>query len=302
LESIRAEWDRTSAADDRYKLAIDLSAARLRAYERDPRETLAEMRALIPRARALDGGSQELYLMVLFTMSDHQGTAGDPYGALGMIFEGAELSSRLRGGQDTLTYEWWTKMYFHAIMLGELDIAEHAARMQVEGTNAMLGSSSLYTTKANGRLARVLLTKGEKLEEAERVARASVEGLPDNLGWCDGWAVFHEALWAWAVRVNGDPQRALRIHREREAAYARPGSHGKISWAELIRWTEWAQCEMDLGVQAGDLASRLAQIEIMLQEAECNAGMLPADWPASSLTRAARERFERLKKPSPRGV
>jgi hypothetical protein len=187
-------------------------------------------------------------------------------------------------------------MYFVAMQLGDYETAEWAARQQLFGASSMLGPTSQYTTKAQGRVARVLLAQGKNLPEAAALAKAAYEGTPELMARFDGWAVYHELLYAWAVRLLGEPARAQRIIEDRYHASLYAKIERNISWVELIRRSELAQCRMDLAQAAGVLSSEAAQaIEFDVQEAECFARDMGPTWPASRLATQARARWNAMR-------
>ncbi len=295
LRSLRADIGQSMPGDSPTKIALDLAIIRLQTPEGDSRAALDAMPALLARARALpDTDSQWAVLSVLFDTQFHQSNMREFDAAMHTLSQGASLSSQLYGGMDQGTYEWWNNLYFVALMTQNFDIAEYAAREQLRGADAMLGPHSFYTTKAQGRLARSLLSQHKNLEEAERAARRAIDGAPEMLPIGEGWALYHELLWAWCIRLQGDPQRADRIIRDRMGNEVRAGRPVAVNWVELLRATELAQCEMDMGERAGDLPSRLPAIDALLSDAECWAEELGRDWPSVHLTEEARQRYDML--------
>lgn len=297
LLHIRAEVERSYRADSKHKVSLDLAILRATYAGTNARDALNAMPTILNRARLLPPADQDTAtLSVMFDVQEWQRAAGDNDAAIHTLAQGIVLSTRIYGGMDQATYEWWNNLYFLALQMGHLDIAEYAAREQVRGARAMLGPHSFYTTKAYGRLARTLLTQDKNLDEAEAAARAAVSGTPEELAKGDGWALYHELLWAWSIRLRGDPRRALQIMQDRTAAEVRAGRPGSVNWVELLRSTELAQCEMDLGTQQHDLPSRLPRVHALLLTAEACCVELGPDWPSVRLTAEARERYDSLKK------
>ncbi len=296
LREMRADLERDSAADSEDKMALDLAILRTDLMESRAAEGLEPIEGLLRRARTLEGGSGPAVLQVLFEKQLFERAAGDLSGAISTLREGAAMSAERYGGKDQRTYEWWSGLYTVAFDVQDLGLAEHAARQQVVGAEAMLGPHSFYTTKAHGRLARALLAQGKNLTEAERSARAAVDGAPELLAIGDGWALYHELLWAWAIRLRGDPVRAEAVIRDRVEVEANAGRPGSVSWVEIMRWTELAQCAMDRATLPGGGSTMspgaLLAVREMLATAERFAKELGPNWPSVQLFDAAQRRFE----------
>lgn len=295
LRAIREEMDSQSAADSAHKLTLDLYILKSEVTGTDPVAAVQTLRDMLHRAHALDGGTGPQTLGVLFEIQMAQLESGDFGGALATLEQGVVIATRFYGGMDQATYEWWSNIYFVALLMKDFARAEHAAREQVRGSQAMLGPHSLYTTKAYGRLARTLLTQGKNQEEAQRAAQASVEGAPELLASGDGWALYHEVLWAWAIRVGGDVDRAEAMIRHRMDVEAKAGRPEAVNWVEIARATELAQCAMDRAQRDGTLAARAGEIEAHLQVAERHARDLGQLWPWVHLSEVARERWETIR-------
>lgn len=295
LREVRAELEERSPADSPHKLTLDLYILRTTLKTSDPVAAVQSLRDMLHRAHAMDGGMGPHTLSVLFEVQAAQSDGGDLNGALVTLEQGAAISAKVYGGMDQATYEWWSNIYFVSLLMHDFDRAEHAAREQVRGAQAMLGPHSFYTTKAYGRLARTLLTQGKNLEEAERAARASVEGAPELLASGDGWALYHEVLWSWAVRAGGDVDRAEAIIRKRMEVEASAGRPAAVNWVEIARATELAQCAMDRAVRDGTIAEQADEVERWLRIAEQHARDLGEDWPWVHLTTLARERWETIR-------
>jgi hypothetical protein len=277
-------------------LLHDLMDARILGGERGPRAALERFPALLAAAESIIDTRDDALNGVLFEMQSQQRAAGDFFGALQTLGEGTARSTRQWGGLDPSTYEWWGGMYFVAMQLGDYETAEWAARQQLFGASSMLGPTSQYTTKAQGRVARVLLAQRKNLPEAAALAKAAYEGTPELMARFDGWAVYHELLYAWAVRLLGEPARAQRIIEDRYHASLYAKIERNISWVELIRRSELAQCRMDLAQAAGTLSPEAIQaIELDLQEAECFARDMGPTWPASRLATQARARWNAMR-------
>jgi len=292
VEEIRAQLAAGSLPDDSSLLILD--ASMLQAKTNTAAEAVAASKAvdgLLNRAAAIDGNPGPLTLMVLFQKQEYQRLAGDISGAMRTLEQGTDLSTRFYGGMDRSSYEWWGTLYFVSIQADDFSTAEHAARQQLMGAQAMLGPHSFYTTKAYGRLARALLSQGTKLAEAERAARQAIDGAPDLLERGDGWAIFHEVLWAWAIRLQGDGERSLRVLRERMAVETSAGRPTAVEWAEVVRWAELAQGEMDRAIALDQWAQNTAKIESCIRQSEAHAAKLAPDWPSTKLTVIARNRF-----------
>lgn len=292
VEEIRAQLAAGSLPDDSSVLTLDASL--LEAKTSTPADAVAALKAvdgLLSRAAAIDGNPGPLTLMVLFQKQEYQRLAGEVAGAIRTLKQGTDLSTHYYGGMDKSSYEWWGTLYFVSIQASDFSTAEHAARQQLMGAQAMLGPHSLYTTKAYGRLARALLSQGAKLAEAERAARQAIDGAPDLLERGDGWAIFHEVLWAWAIRLQGDWERSLRVLRERIAVENRAGRPTTVEWAEVVRWAAIAQGEMDRATALDLWAQKKAEIESCIRQSEAYAAKLEPDWPSAKLTVIARDRF-----------
>ncbi len=90
-------------------------------------------------------------------------------------------------------------------------------------------------------------------------------------------------------------ERAESIIRSRMDVETRAGRPDSVNWVDVVRFTELAQCAMDTGEKRGDLESRTADIESLLQVAERHAKELGPDWPTVQLTEAARARWEAIR-------
>jgi serine/threonine protein kinase len=293
LRTIRSDLDRVSPADSFHKVALDTAIILAETTDARAGESVLAMAPLLARARALpQPDADRATLDVLFNLQAHQANAGASDAAMHTLAQGIALSTRTNGGQDQGTYEWWNNLYAVALRTANLDVAEYAAREQVRASEAMLGAQSLYTTKANGRLARSLLAQGKSADEAERAARKAVESSPDLLAKGDGWVLYHEVIWAWSIRAGGDAQRAKAILEHRIGIETQAGRPHSIAWVEILRSTELANCELDLARAANDLPARRATIDAHLRHAELCAGDLPPDWPSVPLLRAARARAD----------
>jgi serine/threonine protein kinase/tetratricopeptide (TPR) repeat protein len=295
VEEIRQEMAQGGDASERDDAALlSLDTAILYAKTTTPAQAASAIEsvgALLDRARAIDVTPGRLTLMVLFHKQEYQRAADDLKGAIETLEEGTELSTRFYGGMDKSSYEWWGTLYFVSIQARDFVTAEHAARQQLTGAQAMLGPHSLYTTKAYGRLARALLSQGTKLAEAERAARQAVDGAPDLLERGDGWAIFHEALWACAIRQQGDWERSLKVLRDRMTVETSAGRPNAVEWAEVVRWAELAQGEMDRAIAQDRWAERAAEIESCIRQSESFAAKLEPGWPSAQLAVDARARF-----------
>ncbi len=277
---------------------LDIAELRASVGYQDPATAITRLPELLARAQSATPGKQQLLSALIAEESNYKRAMGDLFGALQTIGEGTTVAMRIRGGQDPLAYEWLSHMWFVAMQLNDLDTAEFAAREQVRGARAMLGQHTNYTTKAAGRLARVLLAKEVKLEEAEAEARYAVEGMPELIAKADGWGVYHELLEAWAIRLRGNPARALDIIRQRQHEASRIGMTEIVSWLEIIRQTEIAQCKMDIAAARGGLSpAEASEVLWLLNDASCHADVLirsSGNWPSTRLVDEARQRFERL--------
>jgi hypothetical protein len=302
VEEIRQEMAQGaegSVRDDAALLSLD--AAILNARTITPAEAaiaVESVGALLERAKAIDVTPGRLTLMVLYHKQEYQRACGDLKGAIQTLEEGTALSTRFYGGMDKSSYEWWGTLSFVSIQARDFVTAEHTARQQLKGAQAMLGPHSLYTTKAYGRLARALLSQGTKLTEAERAARQAVDGAPDLLERGDGWAIFHEALWAWALRLQGDWDRSLNVLRDRMAVETSAGRPTAVEWAEVVRWAELAHGEMDRAIALDRWTQSEPEIEKCISQSESFAAKLEPGWPSVQLAVDARARFvaERAKR------
>ncbi|MFO0831495.1 MAG: serine/threonine-protein kinase [Phycisphaerales bacterium] len=295
LNAVRADMERANPEDSADKIRLDLAIIRSECGDDDPQRALSRIPALLDRARAVP--TDQVVPATLDVMFENQyqlAMAGRLDAAMNTLAHGAAISTSMYGGMDQGTYEWWNNLYFIALLANDLPVAEYAAREQLRGAQAMLGPHSTYTTKAQGRLARTLLSQKKNLEEAERNARLAVDGAPDLLATGDGWALYHELLWAWAIRTQGEPDRALRIIQARAEIESAAGRPTAVNWVELVRCTLRAECEMDLAERTGDLAARASRIARLLDEADCWGEQLGRDWPSVRLAEAARERLASL--------
>ncbi|MEI7658403.1 MAG: serine/threonine-protein kinase [Phycisphaerae bacterium] len=290
--SVRADLAR-GHDDDQSLLSADITT--LDYTVSNPQEAAAALDRipdLLARAKHLDAGAGLNTLKVLFHQQRWQREAGRITDAAATLRRGAELATRVHGNRNKGMYEWWTELYFVALLLKDYPLAEEAARNQVAIAQGMLGPRSMYTTKANGRLARALLSQGVRLEEAQRAARQAVDSAPELLEAGDGWAIFHECLWAWSIRLQGDWAKGLDILRHRMTVETAAGRPAAVDWAELVRWAELAQGEMDGALARGDWTSRESDIRMAVERAELHASRMSPDWPTVTLVEAARARFE----------
>ncbi|MEY3231581.1 MAG: hypothetical protein RL689_1670 [Planctomycetota bacterium] len=290
--NVRADLARSHEDDDtllRYDLTILDTAISDAA---DATKALASVPDLLARARLIDGGEGVNTPVVMFAQQRWQRIAGDLVGSLATLRRGTEIAARLHGNRSKGMYEWCTELYFVALQLKDYPQAEQAARRQVEVAQTMLGPTTSYTFKAQGRLARVLLTQGVRIDEAQQAARAAVEAAPDMLEQGDGWAIFHECIWAWSLRLQGDWTRALEVLRHRMAVETAAGRPETVDWAALLRWTEVAQGEMDAALATATWATREPTIREALERAELHASRMSPDWPSVPLVHAARARYE----------
>ena len=295
LRDVRDQLSRESDADSGDKFSLDQQILLVETSTSDTARAIEGLRGMLDRASVLDQGEGAYTLSVLFELQQLQRTSGDRRGALQTLEWGAAICAELYGGMEQATHEWLSHLYRVALELHDYRRAVLAAREQVRAAEAMLGPQSLYTTKANGRLARALLALGENLEEAEKAARSAVEGAPELLGEGEGWALYHEAIWAWSIRSLGDPSRAEAVLRSRMEVETRAGRGTAANWVEIVQYTELAQCAMDQGEKARDMSSRVDAIESLLRVAERHAKELGPDWPSVQLVEAARARWESLR-------
>ena len=258
----------------------------------DATKALASVPELLARARIIDGGDGVNTPVVMFVQQRWQRAAGDLAGSLDTIRRGTEIAARLHGNRSKGMYEWYSEGYFTALVLKDYPQAEEAARGQVEVAQRMFSPRSSYTFKAQARLARVLLTQGVKVDEARQLARAAVDAAPDLLEQGDGWAIFHECIWAWSLRLQGDWARSLAVIRGRMEVETAAGRPETVDWAALLRWTEVAQGEMDAAIATGDWSRREPTIRDAIERAERHASRMPPDWPSIPLVEAARARYE----------
>jgi hypothetical protein len=303
LQARRAALEARGPADTPEKINVDVASLAARHRGENPPLAISELDALLARARSLPRTplAQDAIEGALFRMVSFQRAAYDLDGAVSTTVSGIDLRVSRGLGADTGAYEWWSQLFRLALDAGHPALAELAAREQLAVAEAILGPNSTYTSKAMGRVARALLMNPgspQRLLEAQRAAFAASRLDMTALDSFDGWAIYHETLAAWALRLRGEPAWALSVHHERREG-ERAAGITPVAWVTLIREAETAQCLMDLAAPLGMLPHEIADIiEAHLREAECSASIMGVSWPASELARRARIRFDQIPRAS----
>lgn len=292
LRRARAAMDQQRQEDDQFKIGCDTMMLRVQSDTASFEQTLAGLEECLKRAEVIAVDSAQVRVNLLFeVMSLHQ-NAGNLTLAQDLTVEGLARSVQVYGNHSHSAYEWLSNMYAISMDLGDAETTEFAARAQLDIAQKLLGPTSGYTTKSEGRVARALLGFGKNADEAQRVARLAVDASASDLAQGDGWALYHEMLWAWAIRAQGDPQRAREVIMDRMDAESRAGRSQAVAWVEVIRWTQLAQCEMDLAAQ--DPRRSLADAQQYVEDAVCYAKVLGYDWPSSKFAYQAQDRLAKM--------
>ncbi len=131
----------------------------------------------------------------------------------------------------------------------DLPGAEVVLREQLVYARENFGESSYVVCKVKGFLARVLTWAGKDLEEAERLAAEAARDAQLIHDYHKGhdWEAWFNAIWARAIRLRGDPDRAEIMLRE--LLELRRGKNW-AAWCDAYVHTELAETMLDLGWHA----------------------------------------------------
>ncbi len=289
LQEARAALDSTSPNDNQYKLSIESTMLQARTTQSNREQSIVQAKELFERAKSIPTRPELTSLSMLFYVMMFQRDNNQLEDARDTCMQGISQAVAFEDGGIFSTYEWYHNLFMISLMLGDHATAEYAAREQAAASLASLGPTSSYTTKAHGRLARVLLGANKDLADAQRAARAAMDGAPDLLAKGDWWTVYHELLWAWAIRAQGNPERARTIIRDRMTVEATESQNPQGDWGQVIRWTQLAECEIDIATR--DPAHSLAEAEWCVDQAVCYAQYLGRDWPSSEFAYKAQDRL-----------
>lgn len=143
-----------------------------------------------------------------------------------------ELMRQASGGDGRQLFDASTVALGPLIQLGEFERAAAMTRQVVEDCVRTLGPTFHATTKAQSRLARLMLWSGGDVEEALRLARESHAASVAESGVPLGdYEVFHLATVYDALRARGDSAAALEGIESLIRSYrSRPGADGGLSW------------------------------------------------------------------------
>lgn len=292
LMRVRSQLDKQTSEDNQYKITLDMLVLRVQSDTHSFEQTLAGLQDCLRRSELIAVDSKLMRVNMLFEIMALHRNAGDLIVAQELTVEGLAASVEVFGNESHSAYEWLSNLFAISMQLGDIETTECAARMQLEIAQKLLGPSSGYTTKSLGRVARTLLGANRNLGEAQRAARLAIDTSASDLEIGEGWALYHELLWAWAIRMQGDPQRAQEIILDRMDIESRAGRSRAAIWVEVIRWTQLAECEMDLAEQ--DSGRGLADAERCVREAVCHAEEIGYDWPSSKFAYAAQDRLRAM--------
>lgn len=292
LREVRSSLGTFSHSDDEYKISLDRMMLRANASVDNFSQTLAALQECLDRANHLTTGGRRARINVVFELMTMYRGRGDFQTAQALAADGLAESTAAYGNQSHAAYEWLSNLYAISMALNDAETTMYAARTQLDVSLRLLGPSSRYTSKAYGRVARSLLEYGQNPSEAQRDARSAVDLLSSDLDIGDGWALYHELLWAWAIREQGDPQRAKEVMLDRMDIESREGRSQAVAWVEVIRWTQLAECEMDIAADNPDYP--LNEAARCVREATCYADMLGYDWPSSKFAYRAHDRLDVL--------
>jgi hypothetical protein len=208
----------------------------------------AHLRGLVDEARAIAGPDSPEVSRALFLLADQLSQLpGNEAEHARTVRERSRVAAICHGPLTPEAVDALSEVYVVAIKSGDLATAEEIARRQVRICTESLGPGSLYTPKAQGRLARILTERRADLELAESLAREATRRSDALWTARDAWSIFHHAIWAEAVRVQGDPGHAEAMLRQRRAAFD-PDWPSRIGGWELIyEASVLAECLLDQG-------------------------------------------------------
>lgn len=108
------------------------------------------------------------------------------------------------------------------------------ARERFAAAQRNFGDDSAYTARARGLLARVILAAGGDPAEAELLAhQTTIHWQPQvnpALGLADDWGGYFQAVRASAIRLGGEPARALPLLNEIADTRRRVVLNGRAGW------------------------------------------------------------------------
>jgi serine/threonine protein kinase len=156
-----------------------------------------------------------------------------------------DIDTKFCGPDSSTVYDARTALGGILLRQKKFDEAEANARESLESALRMMGPHSKYTVKAEGRLARVLTWRQKDAAEAQRLARHAAEAWASEYGPGENFASFHHAIWAAAVRQNGDPATAEAMLRERIALRGNKTPKESAAWVEAYQYLQLALCLAD---------------------------------------------------------
>jgi eukaryotic-like serine/threonine-protein kinase len=212
----------------------------------DRSEFIAECRATVDGlSRALGPGTYPValasYCLAIELHSDP--AALSEAEALGR--HALSINLRMFGPDHGNTHE--ARKALIGILLRQSKLADAAAmaRENVDCSLRMIGPRSMYTLKAKAALARILTCQERHVEEAEHLAREAAEAYVAYSDPAEDFASYHSAIWAAALRLRNQPERAEEMLRERIALRGHRVPQSGSAWVEAYQYLQLALCLAD---------------------------------------------------------
>jgi hypothetical protein len=187
----------------------------------------------------------------------------------------------------SLAYEMLSAQYTAFNLAGDSAKAAAAAARQAQLADRFLPAANLNNARAHARVARMMLEANLDPKVALAHATKAATGTPVLLAKNDGWATFHESVYAWAVRVNGEPRVAYELLEARERSEQAMNSV-VMPWVTMQRNVVMADSLMDLGQTDG--------VDALLRGAwRAYEAWNQPNWPTVRVIRKAQQRYDNLR-------
>jgi hypothetical protein len=286
LEGVR----KTIPADnERAQLVLELiDRVQVRPGLSDADRDTAEMERLVARAREVLGSSDGSYHGAMLDLCIVYNSREDHANA---VRTAMQLLADVGEPQDSRSfqtvYEALSALYLSFNTSGNVVKAAEVAQRQASLADQYMPAANLNNARAHARAARMMLEAGLNIDDAMQHAVKAATSTPTLLAENDGWATFHESIYAWAMRVKGQPRVALELLEariRREQAMNSP----VMPWVVMQRNVVLADAKMDLGDLTG-VEELLAGAWKALEEWQ------QPNWPTVRVIRKAQARYDALR-------
>ena len=215
--------------------------------DRDPKvmeQRVADVVRLVGKDSTMYQGAMLELTQVYNIKQDHESAARVGDEVLDFMGEPTDMTS------FSLAYEILSSQYMAFNMGGDVRKAAEVALRQAELADRFLPPANLNNARAHARAARMMLESGMDAKVALAHATKAATATPTLLAENDGWATFHEAVYAWALLANGQPRVAYELLEARQRSEA-AAQTVVMPWVIMQRNVVMADAKMDLGETEG---------------------------------------------------